>query len=409
MSSSLPSRRRAGEFARILDTAAGAPATNDPTLAPLATLAMALRSLPVGPAPDFRAGLRQRLVAVATVQGVGVGVTAGVIALPGARPAAPKPAVSWRVTEWAEGWRVRRRLVAATAAMSAVVMVGGVGLAGSRSLPGEPFYGVKRGVESIQLAAARGDEAKGERHLQFAETRLTELSALVGSTVALGSPGSGGGPVASGLAFGGSLTSRVLSTLRAMDHETRAGTRDLTKAYQNSRNQKPLRTLSQFASEQTSRLTAVLPSLPTSVTLRADESLALVKQIGTETDGLLLVAECTAACEATTTPPGVTKTPEPGATPNPCTCSSSGSVDATGTPDTSGGTQSEPTPSRSPGPGHSRSPATTSPSPSPSPTSPTLQDQIGSIISQLPLPVPTPPLPLPDLPVPNPLPTISLP
>ena len=226
MTTPFPSRsRRIDEFARLLD---GGPATNDPSLAPLAGLATALRSLPLGPNPDFRAGLRQRLVAVATVQGVGPVTSSGVVAVPGGSTAA-RPSLGARVTEWAEGWRVRRRLVAATAAMSAVVMVGGVGLAGSRSLPGEPFYGVKRGVESVQLSLARGDQAKGERHLEFARTRLDEVSDLVGSNTALGVSGSHSGGVASGVAFGGSLTARVRSTLAAMDHETRAGTRDLTR------------------------------------------------------------------------------------------------------------------------------------------------------------------------------------
>jgi hypothetical protein len=411
MSSLLPSRRRADEFARLLE---GAPATNDPTLAPLATLAMALRSLPVGPAPDFRAGLRQRLVAVATVQGIGTAVTAGgpaaVIALPGARTAA-RPAIGERLTEWAEGWRVRRRLVAATATLSAVVMVGGIGLAGSRSLPGEPFYGVKRGVESLQLAAARGEQAKGIRHLQFARTRLKEVSALVGSTSALGVSVSHTRYTASSTAFGSSLTSRVRSTLSDMDHETRAGMSDLTNAYQHSRSQKPLHILSTFATEQSARITAVLPDLPTSVTSQAAESLVLVQRVGSQADQLLANATCTAACQATTTTPnGVTKTPAPGSTPAPCTCTPGAPGNGSGTtssPDTQG---SDPalTPSPQPSDG-SPPPPTHSPSPSPSPTQPSLQDQIGGILSQLPIPIPTPPIPLPNLPVPNPLPTIHLP
>jgi hypothetical protein len=410
MSSPLPSRRRAAEFARLLD---GAPATNDPTLAPLATLATALRSLPVGPAPDFRAGLRQRLVAVATVQGIGAAATAGVparvIALPGARAAA-RPAIGERVTEWAEGWRVRRRLVAATATLSAVVLVGGVGLAGSRSLPGEPFYGVKRGVENLQLAAARGEEAKGVRHLQFAQTRLREVSALVGRSSALGVAVSPTRYTASGTALGGSLTSRVRSTLRAMDHETRAGMTDLTNAYQHKHDQKPLRILRTFATEQSARITAVIPDLPTSVTSQATESLALVQQVGNQADQLLASATCTAACQATpTTPDGVTKTPAPGSTPAPCTCTPSTSGDGSGTAP-SPGTQGDPamTPSPQPTDGNGSHP-THSPTPSPTPTPTTLQDQIGGIISQLPIPIPTPPIPLPNLPVPHPLPTIHLP
>ena len=53
-----PGRRRAEEFARLLEGApAGALApvgTSDPVLAPLVGLAQALRSVPLGPSPDFR-------------------------------------------------------------------------------------------------------------------------------------------------------------------------------------------------------------------------------------------------------------------------------------------------------------------------------------------------------------------
>src|SRR5436305_6621394 len=169
----IPGRRRAEQFAQLLDGAQVSPSLQtDPQLAPLVDLAQALRSLPLGPAPDFRQTLRKRLVAVGTVQGVG---TASVPTVAG--EAAPGiGTVPSRINEWAEGWRVRRRVVAATAAASAVVLVGGVGLAGSRSLPGQPFYGVKRGVERVQLAAAGSTEAKGERHLQVARTRLHEVA-----------------------------------------------------------------------------------------------------------------------------------------------------------------------------------------------------------------------------------------
>jgi hypothetical protein len=406
--------RRAEEFARLLD---GDPTSNDPSLAPLAQLATALRSVPLGPNPDFRDGLRQRLVAVATVQGVGPVSASGAVAVPGARTTG-RPAVTERLTEWAEGWRVRRRLVAATATMSAVVMVGGIGLAGSRSLPGEPFYGIKRGVEHVQLAAARGHEAKGERHLQFARTRLHEVSALVGSSSALGVGGSRSGPVAGSAALGGSLAEHVRSTLRAMDRETVAGTRDLTLAYQTSRDQKPLRTLKSFAREQSSRLTAVLPDLPSTTAREGNESLILVQQIDAQADNLLASAACTAACSAgTPSAPGVA--PSPGTvtgtnpTPAPCTCTPSTAGDG------SGGTGSEPNPGGTPAPGAeptqtpepSGSPAPgDSPTATPSPTPTTLEDQIGGILSQLPIPITPPPLPLPDLPVPTPtLPSIHLP
>src|SRR4051794_23327015 len=230
-------RRRAEEFAELLDGRANtAVAQTDPHLAPLVDLAAALRSVPLGPTPDFRSALRQRLVAVAAVQGVGE------VSLPAAvRDPSTAPSLPARINEWAEGWRVRGRVITATAAASAVVIVGGVGLAGSRSLPGEPFYGVKRGVERVQLAAAGSTEANGERHLQFARTRLHEVADLVDSPMAIGATLDGRQPmIAAAPAFGGSLSSRVISTLREMDSETRSGTKDLTTAFARSHDSHPL-------------------------------------------------------------------------------------------------------------------------------------------------------------------------
>src|SRR4051812_19436289 len=62
--------RRASQFAALLDSPQR---SDDPALAPYVALAGALSALPVnaGPSPDFRAALRQRLVAVATVQPAG--------------------------------------------------------------------------------------------------------------------------------------------------------------------------------------------------------------------------------------------------------------------------------------------------------------------------------------------------
>src|SRR5437764_1158167 len=270
-------RRRAEAFAELLDGRANtAVAQTDPHLAPLVDLAAALRAVPLGPTPDFRSALRQRLVAVATVQGVGE------VSLPAAvRDPATAPSLPARINDWAEGWRVRRRVIAATAAASAVVLVGGVGLAGSRSLPGQPLYGVKRGVERVQLAAAGSTEAKGERHLQFARTRLHEVAPLVDSPAALGPRVDSQHTALTGApAFGGSLGSRVISTLRDMDQETTAGTKDLTTAFARSHDSHPLQVLAVFAATQQSKLAAVIPALPASAAPQAAESMALIQRVG---------------------------------------------------------------------------------------------------------------------------------
>src|SRR3954452_8522667 len=138
-----PTKRRAEELADLLERGAR---TDDPGLAPLLALSSALTSAAPGAAPssEFRTALRQRLVAVATVQGVGESAT-----------------VATRVRESAGAWRVQRRVVALAGGAAAITDVGGVGVGASRALPGDAFYGVKRASEGVQLAVAQGDEAKG--------------------------------------------------------------------------------------------------------------------------------------------------------------------------------------------------------------------------------------------------------
>src|SRR3954447_17387863 len=174
-----PTKRRAEQFADLLERDAR---TDDAGLAPLLALGTALRSAAVadGPTPEFRSALRQRLVAVATVQGVG-----------------ETASVTTRVRESAGAWRVQRRIALVAGGAAAVTAIAGVSVGASHSLPGDAFYGLKQASESVQLAAAQGDENKGKTHLGFARARLSEVEALAGS--------------------GDSGT--ITDTLRAMDNE----------------------------------------------------------------------------------------------------------------------------------------------------------------------------------------------
>jgi hypothetical protein len=260
-----PTKRRAEHFAELLERDAR---TDDPTLAPLVALSSALQSAVVvdGPAPEFRAALRQRVVAVATVQGVGE--TAGVTS---------------RVRESAGAWRVQRRLAIVAGSAAAVTAVAGIGIGASRSLPGDAFYGLKRATESVQLAAAQGDEAKGKRHLEFAQTRLSEVKALAARGDALpalvpGEPGAAAAPR--------SGSDRIAETLRAMDAQTRAGATDLFLAYQHSGSTEPLDALHAFTVEQYADLMALLPALPTDAQSPAKRSLALLRIVATDTVAL---------------------------------------------------------------------------------------------------------------------------
>ncbi|MDT7570996.1 MAG: hypothetical protein QOE05_1170 [Actinomycetota bacterium] len=392
----LTSRARSDELARLLDGAAPA----DPAAAHLVGVAERVRALGsdldplVVPRAEFRAALRTRLVAVASVQAVNAETAAPVTT----SNRALESAVSW-----AQSRRAQRRLSFAAGSMASVVALTGVAVAGSKSLPGDPFYGVKRGGEALELRTTHGDVAKGSKHLEFAAERLKEVRAL-----SLGRDAAFVGPVDHPLAadaFGGSASSRVRRALADMDRETKTGSELLTSAYRSSNSDAPLQILSRFAGRQTRELKTLLPALPSAARDRAQVSLALVSGVAAETSQLLAVGVCTGQCAPTqvapTLPPVTGPMPQPAPTATgeaPCGCP-------------------QPQPSRTPDPQPQPSPTptpqpTTSPSPSPS-ASPT--GSPGPVPTGLPTPLPSDlPTPLPTilptgLPTPLPLPTGSLP
>ena len=73
---------------------------------------------------------------------------------------------------------IRRRLAAATAGVLATAGVIGIVASSAQAVPGEMLYPIKRGVESIQLATHRSDDARGSFQLSQATERLAEARAL---------------------------------------------------------------------------------------------------------------------------------------------------------------------------------------------------------------------------------------
>jgi len=392
----LGTRARCDELAALLDGAVAGPGT---LTAPYAGLATRLRALAptldvlAAPSADFRAALRQRLVAVATVQ------AAAPYAEPLARP---------RVPAWTQSLRAQRRIGVAAGAMASVVAVTGVGVAATRSLPGQPFYGVKRLSESVELDLASGDTAKGTKHLEFAATRLREVKALAHDegSLSLGAPGT---PVAAGLALGGSKSSHIAAALADFDSETRAGSALLTKVYDKTGKPAPLRILTSFTAEQKSRLSALLPALPDAVRDEAQDSLALVTSVGTQATDTLALGTCGGSCYPGNAGPALPAQPEPtpGATAAPTASSDSNNgvpACSCGQPTLAPSPTTEPAPSQSPTPEPSDSPSgEATPAPTPEPTaspSPSPTSTFPVPLPTLPVPLPTPPLPVPTLPVP---------
>ena len=70
--------------------------------------------------------------------------------------------------------------VAYAGALAAALLVGGLtaAAASDNSLPGDPLYGVKLGVERARLATTFDTAARARLELQFADTRLSEAQRL---------------------------------------------------------------------------------------------------------------------------------------------------------------------------------------------------------------------------------------
>lgn len=234
------------QFARLLELSSPASAAGETSVTSMATLANALRAagqsamLP-SPDPAFRDALRQRLVAVASVQGD----------LPDSARVRGRGLASI-------SYRMQRRVAAVTGAVAVATSFAGVGVAAAHSLPGDPFYGVKRATESVQLWIARGDEAKGKRHLEFAATRLAEARSLPANS------------------------SHLTSTLSAMDAETKVGSSELITAYQSSHSTAPLADLVTFTHSQVLGLTKLAATLPADLKAREAASINLLGSVAVQ-------------------------------------------------------------------------------------------------------------------------------
>ena len=403
----LGTRRGSQELARLLagDGAAAAAVDSPPAgrrrSAELAgdQFALVVRLRAVGPLldaavtprPEFRAALRARLLAVASVQAP-------------ASLQAPAARVLETAVSWSQRQRNQRRTGVVAGATAGAIALTGVAIAGSRSLPGDPFYSLKRGAEQVQLELVNGDVAEGAKHLQFAGTRLREVTALAGGRpdVAAGLGGSAGLLAAEPAALGGSLAARVRSALADMDAETRAGHRLLEGAFRRTSRTEPLRLLTSFSTAQRSGIAAVLPSLPVSARQRAETSLALVTVIGNDARSMLSRHIPSAANGNPVPPSDAPRTSLPGG------------VSGSGAPTSGAPSTSSPTPTTSRSPS-STSSATTSPTgnrtlsptaspPASHPASPTESPTPSGLPT-----VPEPTLSVPPPPPPLPVPSVSLP
>jgi hypothetical protein len=212
-------RRRAREFAELLDGSRPATGHELESLVTLTATLLPERFIPgITPRAEFRASLRQSLVAQATDRQPATG----------AARAAERPA--------ARQHRVRTIVVTGVLAS----LVGGVGAAAAstHALPGDALYGLKRGLESVQLRFDHSDLSRGRDLLDQADNRLSEAEDLAASEDAR-SP---------------RTMAQIAATIADLEAASRAGADALNASYADTGDVEPLVELHRFAVDQRERL-----------------------------------------------------------------------------------------------------------------------------------------------------------
>lgn len=162
-----PARRDAEAFALAVENRAGV--VDGPRgdvadrFADLLTCVDVLRTQePPAPRADFVANLRMQLMDAADT-----------LLLPADAPLAPVISLVDRPS------RRQRRLSVAAAAFVVIGGTAGVAAASEHSLPGDPLYPIKRGIESAQVSLNSSDSGRGQDLLRQASTRLDEVDSLI--------------------------------------------------------------------------------------------------------------------------------------------------------------------------------------------------------------------------------------
>lgn len=169
MSPVSPARRRAEEFASLLDARELAPLHGRGGSAGAHTEALevvaALRAVTAPqPSPAYVAELRSNLLAAADTL---------------LAPAAPRLTLVGQVTTAPQ--RHRRKLSVAIGTLTVLAGTTGVAMAAQSALPGESLYPIKRILESAQTSLSADDAARADRIMDLAHDRLGETQALAGS------------------------------------------------------------------------------------------------------------------------------------------------------------------------------------------------------------------------------------
>ncbi len=314
------SRQRAERLAQLLDDGDGAPRhsrnRHDQDLAPLVRTSQQLSGITstVTIDPAFRSALRQRLLDIAAVQGIGVTTE-------------PAPRQRQYSPSRVPARRTRARLALAVGSVVGVLAVSGVSAASGSAMPGDTLYDVKRSTERAQIALAGSDVNSGQLYLQFARTRASEARAVRHNPVSL------------------------TNVLRDMDRQTAQGVRLLTTAAVERHDPPALDVVDGFVVQQRRSVADLIPLLSDVSRERALSSLTLLDTVQRRSESLRARLLCTAASDTQYDALG----------PLPRNCAA---LPASGQGPSAGQANGQGQQSQQPGPGAPRAPAA-SPSPTP--------------------------------------------
>jgi Domain of unknown function (DUF5667) len=345
-------RRRADEFARLVDGAAPSPDPDqDPEFADAMELVEAMREAgAVEPRPEFSAALRQRLVDEAAAQAT---------ATP---PDVDDDDDVERIDPTPLHARRRRgKLIASAAAVA--ILAGGIGSAAAaqQAIPGDPLYGLKRGLESVASQVSVTDNSRGRRDLSHALARLTEAEELTARNAPAGT---------------------ISDTLHVFSTQAQSGADHLVASYQSRNDASAIQKIYAFAEEARTRLLDLSKTSTPAVQPAIAEAISTV---------VAIVQQASKACPACAVPKEMpalpsSVSPSPVPVPSPNTPTQPSDLATATIP--------------------AQPPTVQTPQPTPGSTSGTKR------LPPLPLPslpvTTSPGLPLPSLPT-LPLPTISLP
>ncbi|MGP3637326.1 DUF5667 domain-containing protein [Streptomyces sp. 24-1644] len=264
MIANVSAHRRANAFAQAMEEQSlqGAAAVQPEEPAeqadhgPLLALANGLGELPK-PKLDPEVKMVQRAQLVAAMEamfaegGASTGPTVPEQRGKGAHRASPLRKLRPR-SRWAKGLTAGGLTVGVAAGA-----FGGVAAASSDALPGDSLYGLKRGMEDINLGMANGDADRGEAYLDQASTRLSEARRLM-------ERGRSGEMDHESLG-------EVRRTLSRMTHDATEGHRLLHTAYQRDGSIGPIQTLDSFSRSHRESWSNLRDRLPVQLTDISDK------------------------------------------------------------------------------------------------------------------------------------------